>query len=112
HWGCRFSMLTVLLVGLHHYVDPFNFFASQWLVFMLMKLFPSPGGTGGAELAFLALYRSFLPENLLGLLVGAWRVLTFTLPVGLATLIFLALVRKSAFIDLKSFGMKKAVEAA
>ncbi len=112
HWACRFSMLTVLLVGLHHYVDPFNFFASQWLVFMLMKLFPSPGGTGGAELAFLALYQSFLPENLLGLLVGAWRVLTFTLPVGLATLIFLALVRKGAFIDLKSFGMKKAVEAA
>lgn len=112
HWACRFSMLTVLLVGLHHYVDPFNFFASQWLVFMLMKLFPSPGGTGGAELAFLALYRSFLPENLLGLLVGAWRVLTFTLPVGLATLIFLALVRKGAFINLKSFGMKKAVEAA
>jgi uncharacterized membrane protein YbhN (UPF0104 family) len=112
HWACRFSMLTVLLVGLQQYVDPFNFFASQWLVFMLMKLFPSPGGTGGAELTFLALYRSFLPENLLGLLVGAWRVLTFTLPVGLATLLFLALVRKGAFIDLKSFGMKKAAEAA
>jgi uncharacterized protein (TIRG00374 family) len=111
HWACRFSMLTVLLVGLHQYVDPFNFFASQWLVFMLMKLFPSPGGTGGAELAFLTLYHSLLPENLLGLLVGAWRVLTFTLPVGLATLIFLALVRKGAFIDLKSLRMKKAVEA-
>jgi uncharacterized protein (TIRG00374 family) len=111
HWACRFSMLTVLLVGLQHYVDPFNFFASQWLVFMLMKLFPSPGGTGGAELAFLTLYHSLLPENLLGLLVGAWRVLTFTLPVGLATLIFLALVRKGAFIDLKSLRMKKAVEA-
>lgn len=93
HWACRFSMLTVLLMGLHHYVDPFNFFASQWLVFMLMKLVPSPGGTGGAELAFLFFYRSLLPEDLLGLLVGAWRVLTFTLPVGLATLLFLALVR-------------------
>jgi hypothetical protein len=107
HWACRFSMLTVLLVGLHQYVDPFNFFASQWLVFMLMKLFPSPGGTGGAELAFLALYHSLLPENLLGLLVGAWRVLTFTLPVGLATLIFLALVQKGAFIDFKALGLKK-----
>lgn len=93
HWACRFSMLTVLLMGLHHYVDPFNFFASQWLVFMLMKLVPSPGGTGGAEVAFLFFYRSMLPEDLLGLLVGAWRVLTFTLPVGLATLLFLALVR-------------------
>lgn len=112
HWICRFSMLTVLLAGLHQYVDPFNFFASQWLVFMLTKLAPSPGGTGGAELAFLALYRSFLPENLLGLLVGAWRVLTFTLPVGLATLLFLALVRKGAFIDFKAFGLKRAAEAA
>jgi len=93
HWACRFSMLTVLLIGLHHYVDPFNFFASQWLVFMLMKLVPSPGGAGGAELAFLFFYRSLLPENLLGLLVGAWRVLTFTLPVGLATLLFLGLMR-------------------
>jgi hypothetical protein len=53
-----------------------------------------------------------LPENLLGLLVGAWRVLTFTLPVGLATLLFLALVRRGKFIDLKSFRMNKTVEAA
>jgi uncharacterized protein (TIRG00374 family) len=111
HWACRFSMLTVLLFGLHHYVDPFNFFASQWLVFMLVKLVPSPGGTGGAELAFLLFYRSLLPEDLLGLLVGAWRVLTFTLPVGLATLLFLMQVRKGKFIDFKSFEMKKGVEA-
>jgi uncharacterized membrane protein YbhN (UPF0104 family) len=112
HWACRFSMLTVLLAGLHQYVDPFNFFASQWLVFMLTKLFPSPGGSGGAELAFLALYHSLLPDNLLGLLVGAWRVLTFTLPVGLATLLFLAFVRKGAFIDFKKLGLKKTTEPA
>lgn len=112
HWSCRFSMLTVLLAGLHHAVDPFNFFASQWLVFMLMKIIPSPGGTGGAELAFFFFYRSLLPENLLGLLVGAWRILTFTLPVGLATLLFLALVRKGKFIEWKAFGLNKAAEAA
>lgn len=111
HWGCRFSMLTVLLAGLHHTVDPFNFFASQWLVFMLMKIIPSPGGAGGAELAFLLFYRSMLPENLLGLLVGAWRVLTFTLPVGLATLIFLVLVRNGKFIEWKALGLNKTAEA-
>ena len=111
HWGCRFSMLTVLLAGLHHAVDPFNFFASQWLVFMLMKIIPSPGGAGGAELAFLLFYRSMLPENLLGLLVGAWRVLTFTLPVGLATLLFLVLVRNGKFIDWKALGLNKTAEA-
>lgn len=108
HWVCRFSMLTVLLTGLHHAVDPFNFFASQWLVFMLMKIVPSPGGAGGAELAFLLFYRSMLPENLLGLLVGAWRVLTFTLPVGLATLLFLCLMRWQAGHDWSFLGSKKA----
>ncbi len=108
HWGCRFSMLTVLLAGLHYAVDPFNFFASQWLVFMLMKLVPSPGGTGGAELAFLFFYRSMLPENLLGLLVGAWRVLTFTLPVGLATLLFLGLMRWQAEHEWNFLRFKKA----
>jgi uncharacterized membrane protein YbhN (UPF0104 family) len=112
HWLCRFSMLTVLLVGLQNYVDPFNLFASQWLVFMLVKLVPSPGGAGGAELAFLFFYRASLPENLLGLLVGAWRVLTFTLPVGLATLLFLALVRREKLIGFKSFRLNKAAEAA
>lgn len=112
HWACRFSMLTVLLAGLHQHVDPFKFFASQWLVFMLMKLVPSPGGTGGAELAFLFFYRVLIPENLLGLLVGAWRVLTFTLPVGLATLLFLAFMRKHTFIDLKVIGLKKSAEIA
>ena len=112
HWGCRFSMLTVLLAGLHYAVDPFNFFASQWLVFMLMKIVPSPGGTGGAESAFLLFYRSMLPENLLGLLVGAWRVLTFTLPVGLATLLFLCLIRWQSGQDWSFLGLKKTAPTA
>jgi hypothetical protein len=108
HWACRFSMLTVLLIGLQQHVDPFKFFASQWLVFMLMKLVPSPGGTGGAEVAFVLFYRSLFPENLIGLLVGSWRVLTFTLPVGLATLLFLIFMRWHGRFEPKFLGLKKS----
>jgi hypothetical protein len=111
HWACRLSILTVLLAGLHQQVDPFEFFASQWLVFTLLNLVPSPGATGGAEVAFVLFYRSLVPENLMGLLVGAWRVLTFTLPVGLATLLFLALMRWKAGLDRNWLGLKKAVSA-
>jgi hypothetical protein len=106
-WACRFSILTVLLLGLHQHVDPFKNFASQWLVFTVLNFVPSPGATGGAEVAFMLFYRSLVPENFLGLVGGAWRVLTFTLPVALATLLFLALMRWKKSPELNFLGLKK-----
>lgn len=94
HWACRCSLLVVLLEGLRQNLDALQVIVSQWLLFMVMNFVPSPGAVGGAEFGFLLLYREVLPENFVGVLSAAWRVLTFTLPVGLAALVFMLHARR------------------
>ncbi|MDZ7265754.1 MAG: flippase-like domain-containing protein [candidate division KSB1 bacterium] len=89
YWVCRCSLLVVLLEGLRQNLDAVQVMVSQWLLFMVMNFMPSPGAVGGAEFGFLLLYRGILPPNFVGVLSAAWRVLTFTLPVGLAALVFM-----------------------
>lgn len=94
HWVCRCSLLVVLLEGLRQQLDALPVIMSQWLLFMLMNFVPSPGAVGGAEFGFVLFYRASLPENFVGVLSTAWRMLTFTLPVGLAALVFMGQVRR------------------
>lgn len=94
HWICRCSLLVILLEGLRQQLDAMSVIMSQWLLFMLMNFMPSPGAVGGAEFGFVLFYRALLPENFVGVLSTAWRMLTFTLPVGLAALVFMMQVRR------------------
>jgi hypothetical protein len=86
-WSSRYCLLGLLLWGLELAPNFLEIFVTQWVVFTLMNLFPSPGATGGAEVTFALMYKSLIPENLLGVMGAAWRVFTFTLPVALATLV-------------------------
>lgn len=48
------------------------------LIFMIISLFPIPGGTGGAEYSFAVLFTSFIHSNAkLVLAMLLWRVLTY-----------------------------------
>lgn len=50
------------------------------LIFMIISLFPIPGGAGGAEYSFKALFQSFITNNaklILALII--WRLLTYYL---------------------------------
>lgn len=50
------------------------------LIFLVTSLFPIPGGAGGAELGFTALFAKFIPSHsklILAMLI--WRILTYYL---------------------------------
>lgn len=48
------------------------------LIFMIISLFPIPGGTGGAEYSFAVLFTSFIHSNAkLVLAMLLWRMLTY-----------------------------------
>jgi len=78
-WTCRYSVITLLILGLGYYADPILFFLLQWVVFTLMTLFPTPGAIGGAEVSLALIFRGFVPAGVIPLLTGAWRFLTFYL---------------------------------
>jgi hypothetical protein len=87
-WVCRYSVISALLMSLGISVDPIRFFVLQWLVFTLMIFIPTPGAIGGAEASFYFIYHLFVPAKLIGLVVVAWRFLTFYLLVGLSAILF------------------------
>ena len=78
-WSLRFSVLLAIVKGLGIQVSYMEIFLIEWLVFLSMAIVPTPGATGGAEAAFYYVYRSFFPANLIGIIVGAWRILTYYL---------------------------------
>jgi uncharacterized membrane protein YbhN (UPF0104 family) len=53
-----------------------------------MTFVPTSGATGGAEVAFAAVYATLLPSGAIGLATAAWRCFTFYVPAGLAALLF------------------------
>jgi uncharacterized protein (TIRG00374 family) len=77
HWVSRYSIVLVLLKGLQVEFDPLLFFALQWVVAGMTVFAPTPGAAGGAELSFYLVYKSFIPEKLIGVTIAGWRLLTF-----------------------------------
>ena len=98
-WSSRYCLLGLLFLGLELAPNFLEIFVTQWVVFTLMNFFPSPGATGGAEVTFALMYKSLIPENLLGVMGAAWRVFTFTLPVALATLVLFIMMGKKKKLD-------------
>jgi uncharacterized protein (TIRG00374 family) len=78
-WTCRYSVITLLVLGLGYPADLVLFFFLQWVVFTLMGLFPTPGAVGGAEISFALIFRGFVPSGAIPIITGAWRFLTFYL---------------------------------
>jgi hypothetical protein len=69
-------------------VHPLHFFLFQWLVFILTILVPTPGGAVGAEASFYYIFQLFVPGDIMGLLTGLWRFLTYYLQMILGALLF------------------------
>jgi len=96
HWIARYSVISALALFLGFPFDPVLFWLLQWVVFTMMSFVPTPGATGGAEVAFTAVYATLLPAGVIGLATAAWRTFTFYVPVGLAALVFALLGRPGA----------------
>ncbi|HYA86281.1 MAG TPA: lysylphosphatidylglycerol synthase transmembrane domain-containing protein [Nitrospirota bacterium] len=87
-WVCRYSIISLLLLGLGIAPRPLLFMALQVIVFALLTFIPTPGGVGGAEALFFVIYRSFLPPETIGIVTAGWRFFTFYLLLLLAAGLF------------------------
>ncbi len=87
-WICRYSIISLLLLGLGITPRPMLFMALQVIVFALLAFVPTPGGIGGAEALFSVFYRSFLPAETIGIVTAGWRFFTFYFLLLLAAALF------------------------
>lgn len=67
----------LLALGVHH-INFIMVISLHVLIFMIISLFPIPGGAGGAEYSFSVLFASFVRSNTkLVLAMILWRLLTY-----------------------------------
>ncbi|MEM9921878.1 MAG: lysylphosphatidylglycerol synthase transmembrane domain-containing protein [Bacteroidota bacterium] len=76
-WSCRFMVLLTLIKSIGIEANYLELFFMQWMVYLAMAFVPTPGASGGAEAAFYFVYKSILPESLLGIVVAGWRIITY-----------------------------------
>ena len=77
YWIVDFSSLPVVLMGLNQPPSVLTCFAAQALLLIVIVAPLTPGSSGVAEFAATYLFSVFMPANIIGIAVVAWRSLTF-----------------------------------
>lgn len=72
YWVVNFLLLTVTPVGNHLLV-----YARQLVMWVIMLISPTPGGSGLAEVAFSGFLGDLIPIGLAGALALIWRLLSY-----------------------------------
>ncbi len=106
YWFLYFLIAPLLLLAMGIQLDYALIMIIQVLIFFVLPFLPTPGGSGVAELGFASLFSFFVPENLLGIYVGGWRLFTFYINIIIGALLSLVELRKWAAQEkiLKSSG--------
>ncbi|AKP66845.1 lysylphosphatidylglycerol synthase transmembrane domain-containing protein [Companilactobacillus ginsenosidimutans] len=73
-----FVVYFVLLALNVHHINLLDVIVMQIMIVMITSIFPVPGGTGGAEVSFKALFAGFIPSaSGLILAMFLWRFITY-----------------------------------
>ncbi|MFW6256535.1 MAG: lysylphosphatidylglycerol synthase transmembrane domain-containing protein [Bacillota bacterium] len=77
NWSLLFMIMPVILKGLgggNHFLQAY---VMQTIFYLVLPFMPTPGASGIAEIGFASLFVSFIPGNLIGLVMFGWRLFTF-----------------------------------
>lgn len=79
-WCSRFLVVNALLFGFGAYGDYLLGFARQFILWILMMISPTPGGSGVSEFIFKVYYKDFFASTGVALVVAfVWRIVTYYL---------------------------------
>lgn len=87
-WFTKFTILALVLHSLNIPFSWFDMYIKQWIVWMSMLVIPTPGSSGGAEAAFLILFKDNLTGDMQNLVVSTWRFFTYYFILILSVIIF------------------------
>ncbi len=76
-WTARFWMVNFLLLAFTPVGNHFLIYGRQLVMWVIMLVSPTPGGTGIAEFAFQGFLSDFTPVGLAGLLAVIWRLFSY-----------------------------------
>lgn len=92
---CLFSTVPALGVGLGADPPYWRVVALQVPIYLLGSIVPTPGGSGGLELGMAGVLLGHVPDYEIGIIVAAWRLLTYYLPLAVGGIVLAMFVRSS-----------------
>ncbi len=94
-WVSFFMIAPIVLIGLGGKPYFARALIMQTIMFLILPYMPTPGASGAAELGFAAFFAPFVPLHLLGILMVAWRILTFYIIILVGSVIVLRKLGKN-----------------
>lgn len=76
-WTARFWLVNFLILAFTPVGEHFLIYGRQLVMWLVMVVFPTPGGTGVAEFAFKGFLADFIPIGLVGILAVLWRLASY-----------------------------------
>ena len=88
-WTSHYSVVNFLILALifglngsaNHtlpsIVEHINIFARQLILWVMMMVFPTPGGTGLSEVIFLEYMKIFIPTGFVSIMTVIWRLICY-----------------------------------
>lgn len=95
-WFSLLMVAPLILIGLGWHGNYFDLFFREFLVFFLLPISPTPGGSGTVEVAFSLLLISLVPKSLLGISVVLWRFFSYYVTMLVGGIFFLGKISKTA----------------
>jgi uncharacterized membrane protein YbhN (UPF0104 family) len=76
-WTARFWVVNFLILAFVSVDEHLLIYARQLVMWVIMLISPTPGGTGIAELAFSGFLKDFIPIGLAAALALLWRLISY-----------------------------------
>lgn len=76
-WTARFWVVNFIIMAFTTVENHFLIYGRQLVMWVIMLISPTPGGTGIAEFAFDGFLKEFIPIGLAGLLIVLWRLISY-----------------------------------
>ncbi len=76
-WTARFWVVNFIILAFVGVDNHFLIYARQLVMWVIMLISPTPGGTGVAELAFSGFLKDFIPLGLAAALALLWRLISY-----------------------------------
>jgi hypothetical protein len=76
-WTARFWVVNFIILAFTDVSSHFLIYGRQLVMWVILLISPTPGGTGIAEFAFNGFLQDFIPFGLAGLLVVLWRLISY-----------------------------------
>lgn len=76
-WTARFWVVNFIILMFTDVGNHFLIYGRQLVMWVILIISPTPGGTGVAEFAFNGFLQEFIPIGLAGLLIVLWRLISY-----------------------------------